>query len=328
MFRYSGPSLYLALMLGFAGRAAAVPGVTATVPIGPRPVAVAVERNTHHVYVADVDLGAVVVYDGTRGAISGSINVGGQPSSLALDNVGHRLFVGNRDVVGPAVSVVDTTTGHTQSFLPAGLRVRGLVFDEGISPAGRLYVGDPAGNDVMVVDGGTGQVTGHIPLGGPPVAIALNPTNGEVAVAVQGPAPVLALIDPSSQTMSAAPIPIQEGQPVQVAVDSNTGKFFVARGGANPALLVLRPGSTMFDNAIPIAPDVTGLAIDPRTSRIYLSHGAADLAEVIDGTSGNPLALVPIGDAPNHAAVDIDSTPTQVYMVDTVGGVLSILTDQ
>jgi DNA-binding beta-propeller fold protein YncE len=328
MNRYVRPSLYLTLMLVFAGRAAAVPAVTTTVAIGPRPVAVAVERNTHRVYVADVELGAVVEYDGARGALAGPINIGGQPSSLAFDNVGHRLFVGNRDVVGPAVSVVDTATGRAQSFLPAGHRVRGLAFDEGISPAGRLYVGDPDGSDLMLVDGGSGQVTGQVPLGGPPVAIAVNPQDGEVAVAVQGPAAALMLFDANNQNMNAVPVPITDGQPVQVAVDSTTGKFFVARGGANPALLVLRPSSTTFDNAIPTAPDVTGLAIDPRTSRIYLSHGAPDLATVIDGASGNPVALLPIGDVPNHAAVDIDSTPTRVYMVDTASGVLSILTDQ
>src|SRR5712692_1650433 len=45
MIRYARPSLYLTLMLVFAGRAAAVPALTTTVAIGPRPVAVAVERN-------------------------------------------------------------------------------------------------------------------------------------------------------------------------------------------------------------------------------------------------------------------------------------------
>jgi DNA-binding beta-propeller fold protein YncE len=325
MARYLCLFVCVSLCLLFGGRAAAVPGLTGTAAIGPRPVAVAVERGTHRVYVADVELGAVVEFDGARGAIIGSVNVGGQPSSLAIDNTGHRLFVGNRDVVGPAVSVVDTTSGRVQSFLPQGHRVRGLAFDETIN---RLYVCDPDGSDVMMVDGGSGQVMGTVPVGGPPAGIALNPQDGEVGVAVQGPAPALVLFGPNNQNSSTVPVPITDGQPVQVAVDSTTGKFFVARGGANPALLVLRPNSTTFDNAIPTAPDVTGLAIDPRTSRIYMSHGAPELATVIDGASGNPVALLPIGDVPNHAAVDLDSTPTRVYMVDTATGVLSILTDQ
>lgn len=315
----------LPLLLLFATHAAAVPALTDTAAIGPRPVAVAVERGTHRVYVADVQLGAVVEFDGTRGVITGSVNVGGQPSSLAVDNVGHRLFVGNRAGVGPAVSVIDASSGQAQTFLPQGHRVRGLAFDETVN---RLYVGDPDGNDVMLVDGGSGQVTGNLPVGGPPVAIAVNPQDGEVGVAVQGPAPALVLFGPNDQDMNAVPVPITDGQPVQVAVDSTTGKFFVARAGANPALLVLRPNSTTFDNAIPITPDVTGLAIDPRTSRIYMSHGAPELASVVDGASGNPVALLPTGDVPNHAAVDPDSTPTRVYMVDTASGVLSIITDQ
>jgi DNA-binding beta-propeller fold protein YncE len=325
MPRYLPFSLCLPLVLLFAGGAAAVPALTGTAAIGPRPVAVAVERGTHRVYVADAELGAVVQFDGARGAIIGTVNVGGQPSSLAIDNTGHRVFVGNRDVVGPAVSVINATSGQAQAFVPQGHRVRCLAFDETIN---RLYVGDPDGNDVMMVDGGSGQVMGTVPAGGPPVAIALNPQDGEVGVAVQGPSPALVLFGPNEQSSNTVPVPITDGQPLQVAVDSNTGKFFVARGGANPALLVLRPDSTTFDNAIPIQPNVTGLAIDPRTSRIYMSHGAPELATVIDGASGSPVALLPIGDEPNHAAVDVDSTPARVYMVDTATGVLSILTDQ
>jgi DNA-binding beta-propeller fold protein YncE len=165
------------------------------------------------------------------------------------------------------------------------------------------------------------------------VAIAVNPSNGEVAVSVQGSAPALAVIDPNNLTSNALSIPVQNGQPMQVAVDSVTGKFFVARGGLDPVLLVLRPASTAFDNSIPVTPGVTGIAID-RNSQIYLSH-ASGVASVIDGTTGNPVAEVPIGagsnqvsDAPNHAAVDPDSTPTRIYMVDTASGTLSILTQQ
>jgi DNA-binding beta-propeller fold protein YncE len=313
-----------------AARVAAAPVVTNSVAIGPQPLSVVVEAGTHQVFVADADLGAVVQYDGSSGTIVGSINIDGQPASLALDDRGHRLFVGNRDTVGPAVSVVDTDSGEVQPLVPAGPRVWGLAFDETLN---HLYLGDPDTGDLIIVDGSSGQNVGRVPLGGTPVAIAINPSNGEVGVAVQGRAPALAVLDPSSQAMNALPVPLQEGQPMQVAVDSVTGKFFVARSGANPALLVLRPASSTFDNAIPVAPGVTGIAID-RNSQIYLSH-ATGTATVIDGTSGNPVAEVPIGGAPNaagaapnHAAVDPDSTPTRVYMVDTASGTLSILTNQ
>ena len=60
----------------------AVPSLTATVPIGRRPVAVATDSRDHRVYVADVELGAVIPYDGTRGAVGAPITVGGQPASL------------------------------------------------------------------------------------------------------------------------------------------------------------------------------------------------------------------------------------------------------
>jgi DNA-binding beta-propeller fold protein YncE len=322
-------SCLVSMVIG-GSRALAAPSVTDNVPISPQPLTVAVEAGTHRVFVADSDLGAVVMFDDSSGVIGGTINVDGQPSSLAVDNQGHRLFIGNRDTVGASVSVADTGTGNVQTLIAAGHRTWCLGYDEQIN---RLYVGDPDARELLVVDGSSGQTVGQVPLGGAPVAIAVNPSNGEIAVAVQGSAPALEVIEPNDLTANALTIPVQDGQPTQVAVDSTTGKFFVARGGLDPALLVLRPQSTTFDNSIPVTAGVTGIAID-RNSQIYLSH-ATGVASIIDGTTGNPVAQVPIGagnnqvsDSPNHAAVDPDSTPTRVFMVDTASGTLSILTGQ
>lgn len=330
MIRPLGLLPCLLTMLISTGSALAAPTVTNSVTIGPQPLGVVVEAGTQRVFVSDTILGAVVEYDGARGVVGSPINIDGQPASLAIDNQGHRLFVGNVDTTGPAVSVVDTGTGQVSSLVAAGHRVWGLAFDGEIN---HLYVGDPDTGEVAVVDGSTGQSIGRVPVGGAPVAIAVNPTNGEVAVAVQGNSPALALIDPNNLGNSAVRIPMPDGPPTQVGVDTNTSKFFVARGGSNPALLVLRPAATAFDNAIPIAPGVNGIAID-RNSQIYLSH-AANQATIIDGATGNPVAELPFGDAanqvaaaPNHAAVDPDSSPTRVYMVDSANGTLSILTNQ
>jgi DNA-binding beta-propeller fold protein YncE len=111
-------------------------------------------------------------------------------------------------------------------------------------------------------------------------------------------------------------------------VDTTTGKFFVTRAGVNSAVLVLRPGSAQFDNAIATAPGVTGLAVDSRNSRIYLAHASANLATVIDGASGSPIAVLPLDAGANHVAIDEASTPTRVYMLDTSAALLSVLTDQ
>ncbi len=315
----------LACLATGTARVAALPALTGTIAIGPRPVAVIVEAEGHRVDVADVELGAVVQVDGERGRVLGTIPVGGQPSSLAVDNRGRRLFVGNRDPAVAAVSVIDLVTGRARAFLPAGRRVRGLAFDEEIN---RLYVGDADAGELLEVDGASGQLMNHEPLGGVPAAIVVNSKNGEVAITVQGPAPALMLLDPTDRNAGLLNVPVADGQPLQVDVDTGTGKFFVTRGGMNPALLVLRPGSSSFDKPIPIAPGVSGLAIDSRTSRIYLAQTAPNNVTVIDGASGTTLGVLPVGDTANHIAVDPSSNPTHVFSVDTASGVLSVLTDR
>jgi DNA-binding beta-propeller fold protein YncE len=324
MIRPFSYSLCLAL-LTVAASARAVPAVTGTVAIGPRPVAVAVDPTTHQVYVADTDLGAVVQFGGQQRAIAGTINIGGQPSSLAVDSAGRRLFVGNRDVVSAAVTLVDLTNGHTRAFVPAGHRVAGLAYDSQAAPP-RLYVGDPDGQQLLVLDASSGSTLDQVPLGGVPTNVAVNEHTGEVAVTVQGPAPTLAVVNPD--TSDVLQVPVTGGQPLHVAADPQTDKFFVTRDGLSPGLLVLRPGSSNFDNTIEIAAGVSGIGIDPRNSRIYVSHATANLMTVIDGSSGTPVAIVPTTDGANHLAVDIGSTPTHVYVADTVNGVLTILTDQ
>src|SRR5687768_4071176 len=67
MFRRAAYPVYLLMLLLPSLRAAAVPAVTGTVPIGPRPVTVAVDRSSR-VYVADTELGAVMQLDGSRAA--------------------------------------------------------------------------------------------------------------------------------------------------------------------------------------------------------------------------------------------------------------------
>jgi DNA-binding beta-propeller fold protein YncE len=324
MFRFALVPVSLVMVLIASLRAAAVPAVTATLPVGPRPVTVAVDRSSR-VYVADAELRAVVQVDGARGTVLGPIDVGGQPSSMVIDDPGRRLFVGNTSLTGAAVTVIDLGSGRAREFLRPGTRVQSLAFDPEVN---QLYIATPDAGELLIVNGTTAEVVDRLPVGGVPAAVAVNERNGEVAVAVQGTAPVLALLDPADRAGGFVRVPVPEGQPLQVAVDTSTDKFFVTRGGANPALLVLRPGSSQFDNAIPVAPGPSGLAIDSRTSRIYLSHAAVSQATVIDGATGTPLAVLPLGDSANHAAVDPTSSPTRVYIVDTANGLLSILTDQ
>jgi DNA-binding beta-propeller fold protein YncE len=316
-------SCMLAILLSVLP-AEAVPAVTATLPVAARPVTVAVDRSSR-VYVADAEQGAVVQVDGSRLAILRSIDVDGRPSALVVDDQGQRVFVGNGSLTGPAVTVIDLATGRAREFLSAGRRVQALAFDAEIN---QLYAADPDTGELLFVNGANGEVVDRLSLGGLPVGIAVNDKTGEVGVAVQGTAPVLALIDPADRAAGAVRVPVPEGQPLHVAVDSSTEKFFVTRGGANPALLVLRPSSSQFDNAIPIAPGPSGLAIDSRTSRIYLAHAAAGQASVIDGGTGTVIAMLPLGDSANHVAVDPTSTPARIYVVDTTTGLLSVLTDQ
>ncbi|HET9186957.1 MAG TPA: cell wall-binding repeat-containing protein [Acidothermaceae bacterium] len=77
--------------------------VTKRIQLAGRPGAIAVDDQTHQVYIAEETANIVGVLDPATNTLS-NISVGTQPWALALDSSARKLFVGNVD----SISVVDT----------------------------------------------------------------------------------------------------------------------------------------------------------------------------------------------------------------------------
>lgn len=97
--------------------------------------AMALEKNSGKMYVNDAALNKVVVLErGSRSIVANwPVTMGKRNVAMALDEAGHRLFVGSRS---GAISVFDTGTGKELTSLPIGGGVDDMVFDAGSK---RLY---------------------------------------------------------------------------------------------------------------------------------------------------------------------------------------------
>lgn len=133
--------------------ASSEPTVIATVPVGARPVAVAVDRFGERVLVSNFDDSTVSILDAraTPPAVVGTVEVGPGPVGLAIAPDGSRAFVVNAD--DATLSVIDLTASPpvvTTTF-GVGSQPEGIV----VHPSGdRLYVTDSedgAGNEPSVV---------------------------------------------------------------------------------------------------------------------------------------------------------------------------------
>jgi YVTN family beta-propeller protein len=154
------------------------------------PLAICALNDGSKVYVASERDNAVYVLDAhevAKPTLAATIPTGTHPTALILDKAQQRLFVANAD--SDTVSVVDTKTDKITSTL----LVRPSVARElpGCTPTAlalssdekRLFVTLADLNAVAVIDLSAGQLTGFIPVGWYPTAIAVAPDHGHLLIA-------------------------------------------------------------------------------------------------------------------------------------------------
>ena len=126
--------------------------------------AMALEKISGKMYVNDAALNKVVVLDrGSRSIVANwPVTMGKHNVAMALDEAGHRLFVGSRS---GSISVFDTGTGKELTSLPIGRGVDDMVFD---AASKRLYA--TCGGDGLIYvyqqrDPANYELAGKVPSG-------------------------------------------------------------------------------------------------------------------------------------------------------------------
>jgi YVTN family beta-propeller protein len=154
------------------------------------PLAISSLRDGSKVYVASERDNAVYVVDTrtpTKPSLAATIPTGTHPSGMIMDRAQGRLFVANAD--SDTVSVIDTKPDRVTSML----LVRPSMARElpGCTPTAlalsadeqRLFVTLADLNAVAVIDLASGQLSGFIPTGWYPTAIAVAPDHAHLLVA-------------------------------------------------------------------------------------------------------------------------------------------------
>ena len=276
--------------------------VVATVPVGGRPMAVAVLPDGSRVYIANNDDDTVSVIAAPSHVVVATIDVGPAPQAVVAAPDGGLVYVGNHGRAGPgerSVSVIDAASNTVVDTI-----LRDGVDNLAITPDGtRLYVGDNFGESGVIdttthavlatyVDGGSGPATAR-PDGAYIYAVddfqhgvraISTATNTAVAIAHLG----------NYQG-------IGDGPGAVAAIGDNT-RFFVTNYPADPAL----PGSVwVFDTSsyahiatLPAGSLPQGLAFAPGDDFLYVANWGSDDVSVINVDTGTLAATIPVGDGP------------------------------
>jgi YVTN family beta-propeller protein len=268
-------------------------GVTATVPVGNTPTAVAVDPVSHKVYAAnDVD-SSVTVINGATDKVLRTVVIGNSPQDIAIDAKTGLAWIANFQ--GHSVSELDTVNDHALGYADTS---DGTSITSGTAPSHVAI--DPGAQHVFVTDSypGVDQLSeisegsaslvrdntivdhNNGPTGAQPHGIALDLHRHLVFTANTGD-DSLSVISANGSVLHNINLEQYGADPEAVYFDSDTNRLFVSMwsvAGAtgddarNGQVLVLN-GSTFKKVAtIPTDIDPSSIAADPADHVIFIAN--------------------------------------------------------
>jgi YVTN family beta-propeller protein len=298
-------------------------------------------------YVTNPAEDTVSVLDTTSGSVTGTIPVGGEPTSIAMIPDGRRAFVVNR--TSNDVSVIETATDRVVATIPVGAgpygiaitpdgsrayvtnsftgtvtvigtrtdNVIGLPITVGGSPSGiavtpdgsRAYVGDVAEKKVTVIATASGTVLTTIPVDGDPYAAAVTPDGKRVYV-VNPAWNNVSVISTATDTVIAT-IPVGNW-PYRIAITPDGSRAFVANLLGESATVIDTRTDTVVGLPIAFGEAPLGIAITPDGSRAYFSTGLAGGVAVVDTATDQVVSSVPVGADVEGIVMTPSQTPSAV----------------
>jgi YVTN family beta-propeller protein len=273
--------------------------VTVRLTVAQQPWAIAVNSQTHAVYAGHQG-GQIYRVNGTTDVVVDSVSAGQFVSSVAVNSVTNRVFVG----MDAGVRVLDGATLGTVTTVATGTTQRGVTNRQGLtvdSVNNRIYVtvdiGSVAAAPVLRrIDGSnnTSSATNDVPLPDLGTGAAFNPANGLVYVAIPDSDMVLA-VDPVAKTFVRIPV---GSFPIAVAVDPVTNRIYALDQNSED-VAVIDGASQSVITTVPLFAIVTGIGVDPVNNRIYVGVSSVNELLVIDGNTNtfqNTVFLGPFGD--------------------------------
>ena len=263
--------------------------VTATIPVGGFPDALAVNPSGTTAYVAVAITNVVSVIDTATHTVTTSIPVGSNPSAIVLNPAGTLAYVANEG--GHTVSVIDTGSDTVVATVPAA---SGFMLSMAIDPAGtHVYIGSFGPSALTVIDTGTDTVVATVPVVGNGYAVTVNPA-GTTAYVGTAAANTITKVD--------------------TATDTVTGTV----ADADVTSLAFTPDGSKLYAVSPQGKDVT--VIDPATDTITatISGGFAIPGKVAVDSTGSTAFVTDVGSGNG-------STPGALDAIDVATNTLSTI---
>ncbi len=259
--------------------------VTATIPVGSGPLAIAVSPNETKLYVANAyGTATTSVIDTASNTVTDTIPIGGTwPYGVAVSPDGTKLYIAKTD--SNTVSIIDIATNTVTATVNVDGSPRGIV----VSPDGKkLYVTNYDSNCVSVIDTATDTVTATVNVGNYPCGIAVSPDGKKVYVTNAFDDDTVYVIDTATNSVTAT-VPVGY-RPLGVAVSPDGKEVYVANNGNNTISIIDAETNTVTATVnVGYAPE--GVAVTPDDSKVYVANYGSNNVSVIDTVTNNVSSL-------------------------------------
>jgi len=297
--------------------------VAATVPLPSMPGAVAVDPETHKIYVATPDDNAIQVLDPDTRTIVGAISSATHPVQLQIDPARHRLYSANYaepNGEGGSIELIDLSTEQVSATVPVGDRPM-LAVDTDTNVAYSISNKDFG---LSVIDPEQATVTStaevqHAERSGLS-AMAIDPANHALYVSdvVQH---TVSSVDPN--TGSSTQLAEVGEQPVALSVDPATHLLYsLDLGVGQGAVSVVDPAAQTKVASIPVGYNPSAIAIDSAAHFGYVANSDGTMS-VLDLAARSLVSNVTTGRG--SVAVAVDPLSHRVYVSNVAETTLSVI---
>jgi DNA-binding beta-propeller fold protein YncE len=297
--------------------------IIGTLHAGKRPEALAVDEQTHMLYIGYESPALVVGFDPISGNVRWRTPLGDSVMDVQADSVNHRVYATsvNYDRKQTYLYLLDGATGHVQATLPAGFGDGSIAYDFHHQ---HVYLANQNEGNIYIF---TFPATGTIPtqstrlhVGSHPSAIGVNGRLGRLYVADSSTNTLAVLDEDSGRRLATIPIARLPLPPLRI--DESTGRVYIVCSTGQEMDVIDGQNNTVLAR-VAVAPYPEGIAFHTSTGRIYVAdegnnegghsdQGIGKTITVIDGQSFAVLGTLRVGSAPD--GVEADPALHRVYI--------------
>ncbi|HYT34840.1 MAG TPA: hypothetical protein VEL69_07375 [Ktedonobacteraceae bacterium] len=292
---------------------------------GQRPEGIAVDTQTHMVYIAYEFPSRVVGFDPSSGKVRWSIPVGDTATDVQVDSANHHVYAISiaRDNHSGFLTILDGAKGKILFNVTTTYGDDGLAID---TRRQRAYVASSASGIINVyalttsAGGKISAISSAFKIGTHPQALGVNSRLGRLYVGDAGSNTITVIDEDSGRTLATIPVAAVPVQPLRV--DEATGRVYVVCS-TGQELDIIDGHSNRVIAHIPVSPYPEGVAFNTAAGRIYVADeghldngnngsSAGVTITAIDGQSFEALGTLTVGRAPD--GVEADPSLRRIYV--------------